>query len=51
MTNNGFGDKPFKLTIIEGGYAIIGYAIIGAILMALQAKPGAEEFLSAHVFF
>ena len=35
MTNNGFGGKPFRLTIIDGGYAIIGCAIIGAILMAL----------------
>jgi hypothetical protein len=35
MTNNGFGGKPFRLTIIDGGYAIIGCAIIGAIVMAL----------------
>jgi hypothetical protein len=35
MTNNGFGGKPFKLTIIDRGYAIIGCAIIGAIVMAL----------------
>ena len=35
MTNNGFGGKPFKLAIIDGGYAIIGCAIMGAILMAL----------------
>ena len=34
-TNNRFGGKPFRLTIIDGGYAIIGCAIIGAILMAL----------------
>jgi hypothetical protein len=35
MTNNGFGAKPFRLTIIDDGYAIIGRTIIGAIFMAL----------------
>lgn len=33
MMNNGFGDRPFKLTLIDGGYATIGCTIIGAILM------------------
>ena len=33
MMNNGFSDRPFKLTMIDGGYAIIGCSIIGAILM------------------
>lgn len=31
-TNNGFGDRPMKLTIIDGGYATIGCTIIGIIL-------------------
>ena len=35
MTNNGFGGKPFKVAIIDGGYAIISCAIIGVILIAL----------------
>ena len=35
MTNNGFSGEPFKLTIIDRGYAIICCAIIGAIVMAL----------------
>lgn len=34
MMNNGFSGRPFKLTLIDGGYATIGCAIIGAILMA-----------------
>ncbi len=33
MMNNGFSGRPFKLTMIDGGYAIIGCSIIGAILM------------------
>lgn len=32
MMNNGFGGRPFKLTLIDGGYATIGCAIIGLIL-------------------
>ncbi|SMY07225.1 DUF1761 domain-containing protein [Flavimaricola marinus] len=32
MINNAYGMKPFKLTIIDGGYAVIGCAIIGTIL-------------------
>ncbi len=34
MMNNGFAGRPFKLTLIDGGYATIGCTIIGAILMA-----------------
>ena len=34
MMTNFFCDRPFKLTMIDGGYAIIGCSIIGAILMA-----------------
>ncbi|MEO0358309.1 MAG: DUF1761 domain-containing protein [Pseudomonadota bacterium] len=34
MMNNGFSDRPFKLTLIDGGYAVFGCTIIGAILMA-----------------
>ncbi len=33
MMNNGFSGRPFKLTLIDGGYATIGCTIIGAILM------------------
>jgi hypothetical protein len=32
MINNAYGMRPFKLTLIDGGYAIFGCAIIGAIL-------------------
>lgn len=32
MINNAYGGRPFKLTIIDGGYAIFGCAIIGAVL-------------------
>lgn len=32
MINNAYGMRPFKLTIIDGGYAIIGCSIIGVIL-------------------
>lgn len=32
MMNNGFSGRPFKLTLIDGGYATFGCAIIGAIL-------------------
>ncbi len=32
MINNAYGDRPFKLTIIDGGYATFGCAIIGAVL-------------------
>jgi hypothetical protein len=32
MINNAYSGRPFMLTVIDGGYAIIGCAIIGAIL-------------------
>lgn len=32
MINNAYGMKPFRLTLIDGGYAIIGCTIIGVIL-------------------
>ena len=33
MINNAYGDRPFKLTLIDGGYATIGCAIIGVVLV------------------
>jgi hypothetical protein len=33
MINNAYAMRPFKLTLIDGGYATIGSAIIGAILV------------------
>ena len=32
MINNAYGDRPFKLTLIDGGYAVIGCAIMGILL-------------------
>lgn len=32
MINNGYTSRPFKLTLIDGGYATFGCAIIGAVL-------------------
>ena len=32
MINNAYGGRPFKLTLIDGGYATFGCAIIGAVL-------------------
>lgn len=32
MINNAYGDRPFKLTLIDGGYATFGCAIIGLVL-------------------
>lgn len=32
MINNAYGDRPFKLTLIDGGYATFGCAIMGAVL-------------------
>jgi hypothetical protein len=32
MINNAYGGRPFKLTMIEGGYATFGCAIIGLVL-------------------
>ena len=33
MINNAYGMRPFKLTLIDGGYATIGCAIIGFVLV------------------
>lgn len=33
MINNGYTSRPFKLTVIDSGYATFGCAIIGAVLM------------------
>jgi len=33
MINNAYGMRPFTLTLIDGGYATFGCAIIGAILV------------------
>ena len=35
MMNNAYTSRPFKLTLIDGGYATIGCTIIGVILMLL----------------
>ena len=32
MINNGYGGRPFKLTLIDGGYATLGCAAIGLVL-------------------
>lgn len=32
MINNAYGMRPFKLTLIDGGYATIGCTIIGLVL-------------------
>ena len=32
MINNAYGMRPFKLTLIDAGYATFGCAIIGAVL-------------------
>jgi len=32
MINNGYGGRPFKLTLIDGGYATFGCAIMGLVL-------------------
>ncbi len=34
MINNGYGMRPFRLTLIDGGYATFGCAIIGGVLTA-----------------
>jgi len=33
MINNAYGGRPFKLTLIDGGYAVLGCTIIGVILV------------------
>ena len=35
MINNGYTSRPFKLTLIDGGYATFGCAIMGAVLTLL----------------
>lgn len=35
MINNAYGGRPFRLTLIDGGYAVFGCAVIGAILTLL----------------
>lgn len=32
MINNAYGMRPFQLTLIDGGYAVFGCALIGAVL-------------------
>ena len=32
MINNAYGGRPFKLTLIDGGYATFGCAVIGLVL-------------------
>ena len=32
MINNAYGMRPFRLTLIDGGYAVAGCAIIGTLL-------------------
>ena len=32
MINNGYGGRPFKLTLIDGGYATFGCAVMGLVL-------------------
>ena len=32
MINNAYGGRPFKLTLIDSGYAVFGCAVIGAVL-------------------
>ena len=34
MMNNEFAGKPFQLTVIDGGYAVIGCTLMGAVLTA-----------------
>lgn len=33
MINNAYAMRPFRLTLIDGGYAVFGCAIIGAVLL------------------
>ncbi|GGD21176.1 DUF1761 domain-containing protein [Sinisalibacter lacisalsi] len=35
MINNAYVGRPFRLTLIDGGYAVFGSAIIGSILVLL----------------
>ena len=36
MINNAYGMRPFRLTVIDGGYATFGCAIIGLVLTLLS---------------
>ncbi len=36
MINNSYGRRPFKLTVIDGGYATFGCAIMGAVLALMS---------------
>ena len=33
MINNAYAGNPFRLTLIDGGYAVLGCAVIGTVLM------------------
>jgi hypothetical protein len=35
MINNAYAMRPFRLTAIDGGYAVLGCTIIGAVLMLI----------------
>ncbi len=35
MINNAYAGRTFKLTLIDGGYAVFGCAIIGAVLVVI----------------
>lgn len=35
MINNGYSARPFRLTLIDGGYATFGCAIIGLVLVLI----------------
>lgn len=35
MINNAYAMRPFRLTVIDGGYAVLGCAIIGAVLLLI----------------
>ena len=32
MINNAYGFRPFKLTVIDSGYSILGCGLIGGVL-------------------
>ncbi|KEJ90617.1 DUF1761 domain-containing protein [Sulfitobacter donghicola] len=32
MINNAYGGRPFQLTLIDGGYAVIGCSVMGLVL-------------------
>ncbi len=41
MLNNAFGGRPFRLTLIDGGYATLGCGLIGIVLTLFQAGKSA----------